>query len=213
MSTRIKICGITNVEDAEVAIAAGAHYLGLIFVDSSARRVSMKEAARIVEVSRGKARTVGVFKDGRVDAINSCVIELGLDMVQCHGKESVNFCSAITAPIIKAIEVKEEADVLDQTSMYQMSVQHLMFDRPKDNADARWLGEAICWIEAAGAQLNPFFFAGGLTAENVASAVKRLRPFAVDVASGVESSPGRKDHAQVRQFCDAVAGALQGEEQ
>ena len=202
MSTKIKICGITNLEDAKAAVHCGADYIGLIFVPNTARHVSLETAATIIDALDDEVSIVGVFRNADPQTVDNTVTNLGLSFVQYHGNEPPESCAYTSQTVIKSIEV---TDVLSISS-YTPYVDFLLFDRPKDSSqnDPIVLVNAIAQLIEDNAQLPPYFFAGGLTPENVSEVVKRLNPFAVDVASGVESSPGKKDLEKLKQFCKSV---------
>jgi phosphoribosylanthranilate isomerase len=212
LRSRVKICGITNDADAQVAIEAGAEYLGIIFA-KSARTISKDQAAK-VQARLKNARTVklvGVFRDNSAEEIAEAIAAYSLDYVQCHGSESREFCWALHFPLIKAIELRtnEESakeDLLRQIDEYGPVSRYLLFDRPKGLAyDDGWLDKAIALLEGVHVPV-PYFFAGGLNPVNVRTVLAALTPFAVDVASGIEKQVGQKDHTQLRQFVRAVQG-------
>lgn len=216
MLTKAKICGITNVADARSAIELGADFLGLIFVSSSPRSVTPDAAKEICELRLvyPTIKIVGVFKDAPLEEIKSAVDLYSFDFVQCHGSETPEFCRAISTSVIKVIEIdgahcaERGKALLDVISQYRSSVECFLYDRPKYmKDDDTWLEGAVATLQAIncdpGADLIvPYFFAGGLDASSVKSVVARLKPFAVDVASGVEAAPGRKDLNKVRAFLE-----------
>lgn len=213
-TAKIKICGITNSSDALAAIASGASFLGLIFVKESPRCVKPARAREIIEAVRGKAQSVGVFKDSDAADINALGAMLGLDYVQLHGNESPEECSRIDLPVIKAVQIpvqqleeissEKTLKFMDDVRTFKSVTQHLLFDRPKSDKSPEWLRSAIDIVGVFEHEINPYFFAGGLTAANVQSVFTCLKPFAIDVASGVEISPGLKDHAKLDEFCKKV---------
>ncbi len=208
-TTRIKICGIASVADAESAAAAGADLLGLIFAPTSPRRVERDLARQIVAATRGRCQTVGVFQDAPVEAINAVVAAVGCDFAQLHGRETAAMAGDIARPVIRAIIVTAEASEAEVAAWAMAdNVAHLLFDRPKGATGAGWLSElGRLWAAAQATAIGrQSFLAGGLSPANVAEVVKRWRPFGVDVASGVESAPGRKDAERMRAFCRAVRG-------
>ncbi len=198
-SLRIKICGLTNVTDAREAFQAGAHLLGLVFAPSE-RQVDIDQASAI-RAALPEARLCGVFQDADPDAIISAAKYCGLDLIQLHGNESPADCrqlaTATGLPLIKALRPDEATPA--QISAYE-SVAYFLVDRPKEGAesfDPRTLRDAAATIRAEGREV---FLAGGLNPANVAEAVRDAVPFGVDVSSGIESEPGRKDHAALRDF-------------
>lgn len=199
--SKIKICGVTRIVDAEAVIEAGADYMGLIFADSSPRKLRLEQAAEIASAAKGKITLVGVFKDQPLGFVQECIRKVPLDMVQLHGAESPDYCRSLGVAVIKAFFVDSRFDWA-QLEGYS-TVHAFLFDRPKGNTDAGWLEAMIS--ELSGRQfVKPFVFAGGLNSANVANVIKQLNPLAVDVASGVEQAPGIKDSQKLREFCTAV---------
>lgn len=226
MIPSIKICGITRVEDAEAAVAAGASYLGLVFVDGSPRKANRDVARRIVQAVKGKAQVVGVFQDATADVILDTFATLGLDLVQYHGGESPELIKVLALPAIKAFEI-DERFTWKLVAPYIGIAQKILLDRPKFSITPDWLASAIEIAAGAPDNVPPYFFAGGLTAENVRTVVRKLGAnvrnpsqvgappsstdpgrkiifHAVDVASGVEQAPGIKDISKLESFCQAV---------
>ncbi len=209
--TRIKICGVTCVADAEAAVTAGADLLGLIFAPSSVRRVEVETARAIVAAVRGRAETVAVFQDAPADTINAVLTHIGCAFVQLHGQEPPALAAAVIRPVIRAVVVtaataETEVMLWAQTK----NVAHLLFDRPKAQPEADWEARLdLLWTAMTSeTDRSPgCFVAGGLSAGNVLAVIRRWRPYGVDVASGVESAPGRKDARQMQAFCRAVRQA------
>ncbi len=209
--TRIKICGVTCVTDAEAAVAAGADLLGLIFAPSSIRRVEVETARAIAAAVRGRAEMVAVFQDAPADAINAVVTDVGCDFVQLHGQEAPALAAMVIRPVIRAVVVtaataETEVMLWAQTK----NVAHLLFDRPKAQPEADWEAQLDRLWRVVTAETGRFpgcFVAGGLSAGNVLEVIRRWRPSGVDVASGVESAPGRKDARRMQAFCRAVRQA------
>jgi phosphoribosylanthranilate isomerase len=217
MSTKIKICGITSAKDALAAIDAGADFLGLIFVDASPRCVKEEAAREIIASVEGRAQMVGVFKDQDHDFVDEISQRLALDFVQCHGNETINYVRNLHTKAIKVIEIEGlsesgdyNANPLDESRKWADGAKYLLIDRPKALKDELWYRNAARQIFRQLPLSLPYFFAGGLNAENVGWVVNTLRPFAVDVASSVESAPGVKDAAKMKDFCNAVRN-IEGE--
>jgi phosphoribosylanthranilate isomerase len=217
MSTKIKICGITSAKDALAAIDAGADFLGLIFVDASPRCVKEEAAREIIASVQGRAQMVGVFKDQDHDFVDELSQRLALDFVQCHGNETINYVRNLHTKAIKVIEIEGlsesgdyDANPLDESRKWADGAKYLLIDRPKSLKDELWYRNAARQIFRQLPLSLPYFFAGGLNAENVGWVVNTLRPFAVDVASSVESAPGVKDAAKMKDFCNAVRN-IEGE--
>ncbi|HEY9868355.1 MAG TPA: phosphoribosylanthranilate isomerase [Candidatus Obscuribacterales bacterium] len=202
----IKICGITGVEDALLAIASGATLIGLVFAEGSPRRVSRGVASDITRAVKGKARVVGVFKDSDPDFVSETFSASALDMVQYHGTESPELLRALALPAIKAFELTPEFE-WDLVRSYKGLAEMILLDRPKGVDAPDWLAGAVRVAAAAPRDIAPFLFAGGLTPENVGDVVRSVKPHGVDVASGVEKAPGVKDPVQVEKFCRAVKEA------
>lgn len=203
--TEIKICGITNLEDAKNAIIAGASHLGFIFVSKSPRAISEEFAGEILPQLRSTAKTVAVFKDSPLDEVNRIAKSLEFDFVQLHGSESPEFCGQVNFPVIKALEINPTMSVEELSACVEQyaDCHAVLFDKPKQLQLDSWLENAV--EKVADLKLSSrYFFAGGLTQQNVKQVVSRLEPPAVDVASGVETAPGKKDSAKMVAFCSAI---------
>ncbi len=205
METRVKICGITNLADAQTAAAAGADALGFNFYEKSPRCLTVAAAAKISRELPPFVMRVGVFVNAPEDEVLRAIGECGLGLLQFHGDEPPDFCTQFGLMSMKAIRIRDTAS-LQELPKYQTDAYLLDAFSPEARGGT---GETFNWDLAIEAQKlgKPIFLAGGLTPENVADAVRRVRPFAVDVASGVESSPGRKDPQKVRDFIAAVRSA------
>lgn len=205
MKTKVKICGIRHIETAEMAIAAGADFLGFNFVLSSRRFINPMKAKIIIDKIRHKIITVGVFKDATVEEVNEHIKYLKLDFVQLHGEENEVFMQKIKAEIIKTIPVHVESNEQQLlTEMKTYSTKYFLLDR-----DPQGGGQMIP-VEKASflAQSIPVFFAGGLVPENVGEIVSRVKPFAVDVASGIETN-GYEDSHKILTFIKNAKGAIE----
>lgn len=200
--TEVKICGVTTVDDARAAVDVGANAIGLNFHPPSARFVEL-EAARAIREALGDAvQVIGVFVDRSRAEVEQVATELSLDAVQLHGKESAEAFATFGFPIIRALRVRgpESLNELDDW----LGCEALLLDG--GGAAGEFGGVAFDWSLArrkSEAQ-PPLWLAGGLNPGNVADAIRQTRPALVDVASGVESSPGRKDEALMRAFINAV---------
>jgi len=206
---RVKFCGITDIDDAAEAVRLGAWAIGLIHWEPSVRNVDPGVAAEIAAAFRRKAEIVGVFVNPTLAEVTRAVENEQLSMVQLNGEEGASFCAEVArragVKVIKAIHVASAADI-HGAEAYR-SVDYHLFDRR-----ARGLpggtGETFDWdLLRRHRSEVPSILAGGLTPENVAEAVEIVRPYAVDVASGVESEPGRKDHAAMTAFFEAAQAA------
>ncbi len=194
--TRIKICGITNIDDALFCAECGADFLGFIFVPASPRRIEPERAGAIAKRLRQRGdvpKLAGVFHDASVDYIREVSNVAGLDLVQLHGSESDEDIREIKLPVIKTLHVSDKLPDTHGTPM----AAWLLFDT-YDEHRAGGTGRHFDWsLLAAYERSKPFFLSGGLTPDNVVAAISMVRPDAIDVASGVEASPGVKDHAKV----------------
>jgi phosphoribosylanthranilate isomerase len=205
---RVKICGITDLDDAAEAVRLGAWAIGLIHFDRSPRCVDPAAAAEIGAAFRRKCEVVGVFVNPTLAEVDRAVENAGLTMVQLNGAEGASFCSEVArrtgVKVIKAIHVASAADV-HAAEAYRTDF-HLFDKRGK----GLWggTGESFDWELLRDHRSEvPDILAGGLRPDNVATAIGVARPFAVDVASGVETEPGRKDHAAMEAFFEAVRAA------
>ena len=209
--TRVKVCGITRPEDAELAVELGAWALGFILWPGSARAADPAVVAGIVAEHRRRVETVGVFVDPTLDEVAFAVQGIGLSAVQLHGDIGPSFCTEVArrtgAHVIKGFRIGSAADVQD-TDRYRFVDFHLFDARVEGRAGGT--GQTWDWsLVRRRRSTVPLILSGGLTADNVAEGVAAVDPHAVDVASGVEASPGVKDPAKVRAFLEAAnAGAL-----
>jgi phosphoribosylanthranilate isomerase len=202
MSVKVKICGITNVPDALAAAEAGADALGLMFYERSPRQVSIRQAAEIVRELPPFIIKVGVFVNAEEDTVMRAIADCGLNMLQFHGEESPEYCAQFGLMSIKAFRIRD-ADSLKALQEYPTEAWLLdAFVADKLGGT----GEKFNWDLAIEAKKlgRRIFLAGGLTPSNVADAVRKVHPWAVDVSSGVEASPGKKDHAMVKEFIAAA---------
>ena len=199
--TRVKFCGITRLEDAELCAEAQAWALGLIFVPGSPRRCELDEAAAIAAALRRRVELAGVFANAPLSRVATVADAVGLSLVQLHGDEGPAYCDEVArrtgARVVKGARVRTRGDVRALASFVRVDF-HLL-DGPG--------GAPFDWALAREHRGPlPLIVAGGLTADNVAEAIEATRPFAVDTASGTEAAPGVKDPAKVRAFAAAVAG-------
>jgi phosphoribosylanthranilate isomerase len=200
---RIKICGITNLEDALLAADLGADALGFIFYPPSPRSIKPEAAKNIIAQLPPFVTTVGVFVDEAAATVKELAATVGLDWLQMHGKETPEYCRSLDRRVIKAFRIRGE-NSLTGLAAYQGVVQALLLDTYK-KGQVGGTGETFNWDLAREARkYGPIILAGGLTPENVAQAIATAQPQAVDVASGVEAAPGKKDPLKLTEFIKAV---------
>jgi phosphoribosylanthranilate isomerase len=201
--TRVKICGITNIEEAQAAVEAGADAIGVVFADSP-RQVSPDTARHIAASLPPLVTAVGVFLNASTEEVEALIRSARLDAVQLHGEESPEYCRRLPCKVIKRFNTLENdrPGTLHQR-MQQYAVAAYLLDPGAGS------GRTFRWEMARGLP-GPLIVSGGLTPEIVGDAIRLLRPFAVDVSSGVESGPGRKDPEKVRAFLRAVRCADAG---
>ena len=207
---RVKFCGITDIDDAAEAVRLGAWAIGMIHWEPSVRNVDPGVAAEIAAAFRRKAEIVGVFVNPTLPEVVRAVEDEQLSIVQLNGEEGASFCAEVArragVKVIKAIHVASAADI-HGAEAYR-SVDYHLFDRRAKGLPGG-TGETFDWdLLRRHRSEVPAILAGGLTPENVAEAVEIVRPYAVDVASGVEAGPGRKDHAKMAAFYEAAQPVL-----
>lgn len=200
--TRIKICGITRVEDALVAAQAGADAIGLVFHEKSPRHVTVQQAARVVAAVPPFITVVGLFVNPSEEMVREVMRQAPLDVLQFHGEEEPEFCACFGRPWIKAIRVRRDVDLIQCAARYRMA-QGLLLDAFVEGAHGG-TGESLDWALIPQNLPLPVILAGGLHTGNVAEAIRLIRPYAVDVSSGVEASKGIKDAAKVAAFINEV---------
>ncbi len=200
---RVKICGITAVEDALQAVAAGADALGFVFHAASPRNISPERAAAIIAALPPFVQTVGLFVNAGIDSVNGTCDLCRLDIAQLHGDEPPDFCDRLTRRVIKAFRIK---DITSLDPMKEYRVAGYLLDAWSPGAYGG-TGRAFNWeVAQIAKQYGPIILAGGLTPDNVRQAVEQVGPYGVDVSSGVESSPGKKDPAKVQAFIRHAKG-------
>jgi phosphoribosylanthranilate isomerase len=205
MSTIVKICGITSAADGIAAAEAGADALGLMFYEPSPRHVSVKAAAEIARELPPFIIKVGVFVNTPEELVLRAIGECGLNIAQFHGDETPEYCELFPVMTLKAFRIKDR-ESLKRLPNFKTDAWLLDAHVPGKPGGT---GEKFNWDLAIEAQKlgRPIFLAGGLTPENVADAVRQVRPYGVDVSSGVEASPGKKDYAKVKAFIEAAKKA------
>ena len=198
MAVRVKICGITRLEDALHAVNAGADALGLVFYDKSPRHVAPLQAATICAALPPFITRVGLFVDASADFVKSVLQTVPLDLLQFHGDETPAYCAQFGKPYIKAVRVQAATDLLKYAADFDAACG-LLLDAYVPGVPGG-TGESFDWKLIPANFPKPVVLSGGLTPANVCGAVQQTRPWAVDVSSGVELSKGIKDSNQVAQF-------------
>jgi len=209
---RIKFCGLTDPADADAAVQAGAWALGVILWPGSRRHCRTAVAARIAAAHRRRTQIVGVFVNPTLDQVARAAEEIGLTMLQLHGDEGPAFCAEAArrtgCRVIKSARVRSGADIQALTAFH--TDFHLLDGYVEGIRGGT--GETFAWeLVRAHGRAVPVILSGGLRAGNVGQAIAAVRPYAVDVASGVESSPGHKDHDRLHAFAEAVAAGARDE--
>lgn len=206
--TRIKICGLTRAEDVAAAVAAGADAVGFVFA-ASPRRVTPQQAAVAAAAAPPPVARIGVFVDPSQDEVEQAVAAAGLTAVQLCGSETPTFVASLGMPVIKVVSVGASFD-LEVTAPYRDVAAAYLLDTFVPGM-AGGTSRVFDWAAVGHLPADaPYFVAGGLNPDNVAACVAAMRPWAVDVSSGVESAPGIKDHARIEAFCAAVRDADTG---
>lgn len=204
-SLKIKICGITNAEDAQAAVEAGADALGFVFYDKSPRFVEAGIVKRIVTGLPPFVLPVGVFVNEDVKVVRDLMDECGLALAQLHGDEGASYCETLARPVLKALRLRNRGSLLairEYTGRAQ--VRGFVVDAIAENTYGGTGLPADWTLAAEVAKATPVLLAGGLTPENVQEAIRTVRPYGVDVSSGVEASPGKKDRAKLQAFIRAA---------
>ncbi len=196
--TRSKICGITSREDALAAIAAGADALGFVFYAGSPRAVDKDVISPFLAELPPLVSKVGLFLNADRDYVASVIDQLPLDLLQFHGTETAEYCDSFGKPYIKALGAARAEELSVLADNYPGASALLFDSHPAGKAGGT--GEVFDWSQLPASLTRPLILAGGLTPDNVAEAVRKVRPYAVDVSSGVESAPGRKDSNLMNQF-------------
>jgi phosphoribosylanthranilate isomerase len=205
MTLKVKICGITNVEDALAAIEAGADALGFVFHRDSPRHVEPETVRQIIHEVPPLVLTVGVFVNAEQKVVRDVMDRCGLALAQLHGDETAAYCETLGRPVLKAVRLQSRDDFLRLSELLgRARVRGLVVDAVSTRAYGG-TGTLADWTLAAeAAKVGPVLLAGGLTPENVTDAIRIVRPYGVDVSSGVESRPGKKDPPKVKAFIAAA---------
>ena len=202
--TRVKVCGITRVEDAKTAVDAGADAIGLVFYEPSPRYVRIQQAREIAASVPAFVSVVALFVNADAEYVQDVLNSVRIDLIQFHGDEENDFCSQFQRPFIKAQRVRETSDVVASCVRFPDALA-ILLDSYKPGVPGG-TGESFDWSLIPKSQTKPLILAGGLTPENVAPAIKQVQPFAVDVSGGVEQSKGIKDPAKIDAFLSEVYG-------
>lgn len=202
MRTRVKFCGITTTGDALAAAALGADAIGLVFAERSPRRVALDAAQAIVAVTPPFVARVALFMDQPAALVHAVLAALRVDLLQFHGSEAADYCSGFAAPYLKAIAMADAVDPLALAAQHPAAAAFLLDGHRAGEPGGG--GVAFDWQRAVHDWPRPLILAGGLDEHNVASAIERVRPYAVDVSSGIERAPGIKDHGKMQRFIDEV---------
>lgn len=203
--TRIKICGITNIEDAKSAIEAGADAIGLVFYEKSPRYVAINTADYIIKNSSPLVNYVGLFVDADENYIKKVLNRVAIDTIQFHGQESEEACAQYNKPYIKAIRMSKEINLAEQCEKYSSANALLLDTYVKDTPGGT--GLAFDWDIIPEALAKPIILAGGLDETNVKNAISQVQPYAVDVSGGVELEKGIKDPVKIKNFISEALNA------
>jgi len=204
--TKVKICGITNLEDARFAAGALADFLGFVFYEKSPRYIEPAKAGAIINWIEGP-KTVGVFVNRDLDDVNRIAGQTGIDIIQLHGNESAEYCALVDKPVIKVFHVAKEGNgqnLMSRVEPYLEIVDYLLFDT---GSKTQWggTGESFDWNALENLNHDkPVFLSGGLNPENIRAGIIKTNPYAVDLSSGVEKVPGIKDFDKLESFFDEM---------
>jgi phosphoribosylanthranilate isomerase len=201
--TRVKFCGVTRPADAEAAVRLGADAIGLVLAPGSPRFIEAAQAAIIRRRLPPFVQAVALFRNAGADVVRRALDEVQPDLLQFHGDEAPAFCASFGRPYLRAVPMRDGADLADWERRFAGAAALLLDAHGPGQAGGQ--GRAFDWsgIRAS----RPFVLAGGLDAGNVAAAIHAARPYAVDVSSGIEQAPGVKDESKMRRFIEAVRNA------
>lgn len=200
--TRVKICGITRVDDALDVVSSGADAIGLVFYEPSPRNVSVERAKEIAAAVPAFVTVVALFVDPSEEQVQQVLNHVRIDLIQFHGDEDNDFCSRFQRPFIKAIRVRQASDVVASCLRFP-NAAGILLDSYKPGVPGG-TGETFDWSLIPNQANKPLILAGGLNADNIAGAIDDVQPFAVDVSGGVEASKGIKDPEKVKAFLNEV---------
>ena len=200
--TRVKICGITTVDMAQEAVKQGADAIGLVFYPPSPRCVSIQQAVEIVASLPAFVTAVGLFVNEQADEIRNIISETRINLLQFHGNECPDYCASFDFPYIKALRMSDDIDLFQKRLDYSRA-KSLLLDTYRAGIPGG-TGEAFDWDRIPGELAGEIILAGGLEADNITRAIQMVKPYAVDVSGGVESSKGVKSPDKIRQFMQGV---------
>jgi phosphoribosylanthranilate isomerase len=206
MRTRVKICGITRRQDALTAAELGADAIGFVFYSSSPRFIDVTGAQKIAQCLPPFITKVGLFVNAVAGDVRETGNLVGLDLLQFHGDEDAEFCRSFDLPYLKAIRMQDNTNISMLANQYHDAAGFLLDSYVADQAGGT--GQVFDWRKIPAGLSRPVVLAGGLTPENVGSAIKQVKPYAVDVSSGVEQRPGIKDTNKISEFMKAVRNSL-----
>ncbi|MBF0255361.1 MAG: phosphoribosylanthranilate isomerase [Gammaproteobacteria bacterium] len=202
--TRVKICGITRVEDGLAAVAAGADAIGLVFYPPSPRCVTIDQAAAIACAMPAFVSVTALFVNAEAEFIREVLAQAPIDLLQFHGQECPEYCEGFNRPYIRALSMQPGLDLFEQQRRFA-AARGLLLDSYKPGVPGG-TGETFDWHLIPKSLAGQIILAGGLSAENVAQAIAEVKPYAVDVSGGVEAAKGIKDSAKIARFMTAVRG-------
>ena len=202
MRTRIKFCGLTQPSDSLAAAAAGADAIGLVFYPPSARHLDLPRARAIALATPPFITRVALFVDPAPDAVRQVLAAVPIELLQFHGSEPAAFCAQFGKPYLKAVRVRPGLDLIESMKAYESAAGWLLDAYVADRVGGT--GQGFDWSLIPAKLARPMVLSGGLDAVNVAAAIGAVKPWAVDVSSGIESAPGSKDHGKMRAFAQAV---------
>lgn len=204
MRTRVKICGITRVEDAQAAARAGADAIGLVFYPPSPRLLRLEQARALRDALPPYVTPVALFVNPAREEVQAVLESVRPSMLQFHGEEEPGFCAQFGVPYVKACRVRPGVDLLEYLHPFSGAAGWLLDSHVEEYGGA---GESFDWSLVPAERIRPLILSGGLTRDNVGEAIRRVRPWAVDVSSGVESAKGIKDAARIAAFIAEVRNA------
>lgn len=205
IKTRVKICGITSVNDAAMVAEAGTDAIGLNFYEPSPRYIDVKLARSITREVGPFVTVVGLFVDADPAFVRQVCDNNGITMLQFHGNETAEYCEQFNLPYMKALRMRDGLDVLEAANRYA-NASGILLDAYRKGVPGG-TGESFDWARVPNNLKQPLVLAGGLVPENVISATQQVQPYALDVSGGVESSPGIKDQQKVQQFIENTKAA------